>query len=132
MNKQAVQELVSKEKLSDALKLFIRLADVANDGDLKNTAILLSARLNNVEKDNRMGVLTSDDYQRQRNQIMHAILGSLEDIPDDALVKPEFPKVFISYAWEDDIRTWVLKFATRLRRDGIEAILDQWSAIPGE
>jgi hypothetical protein len=36
------------------------------------------------------------------------------------------PKVFISYAWEDDLKTWVLDFATRLRSDGINAILDQW------
>lgn len=42
------------------------------------------------------------------------------------------PKVFISYAWEDDLKTWVLDFATRLRLDGINAILDQWETVPGD
>src|SRR5215211_6366551 len=47
-----------------------------------------------------------------------------------AEIKP--PKVFISYAWEDDIKTWVLDFATRLRSDGVNAILDQWETAPGD
>ncbi|HQX16394.1 MAG TPA: SUMF1/EgtB/PvdO family nonheme iron enzyme [Anaerolineales bacterium] len=42
------------------------------------------------------------------------------------------PKVFISYAWEDDLKTWVLDFAARLRSDGINAILDQWETVPGD
>ena len=42
------------------------------------------------------------------------------------------PKVFISYAWEDDIKAWVLDFATRLRSDGVNAILDQWETVPGD
>lgn len=47
-----------------------------------------------------------------------------------AEIKP--PKVFISYAWEDDLKTWVLDFATRLRSDGINSILDQWETVPGD
>ncbi|MBK9924035.1 MAG: TIR domain-containing protein [Anaerolineales bacterium] len=42
------------------------------------------------------------------------------------------PKVFISYAWEDDVIKWVRNFAARLRADGVDAILDQWSAVPGD
>ncbi|MBI3150835.1 MAG: SUMF1/EgtB/PvdO family nonheme iron enzyme [Chloroflexi bacterium] len=42
------------------------------------------------------------------------------------------PKVFISYAWEDELKTWVLDFATRLRSDGINAILDRWETVPGD
>ncbi|MGX5672382.1 toll/interleukin-1 receptor domain-containing protein [Thermomonas fusca] len=43
------------------------------------------------------------------------------------------PKAFISYSWEDEEhRTWVREFATRLRADGIETIIDQWNAIPGD
>lgn len=29
-------------------------------------------------------------------------------------------RVFISYAWEDDVKIWVKKFADRLRSDGVE------------
>jgi TIR domain-containing protein len=43
------------------------------------------------------------------------------------------PKAFISYSWEnDDHRTWVRDIATRLRADGIETTIDQWSAAPGD
>lgn len=44
------------------------------------------------------------------------------------------PKVFISYAWEDGKHVaWVKEFPTPLRtQDGIDAILDQWVAQPGD
>jgi len=43
------------------------------------------------------------------------------------------PKVFISYSWDDNNhRKWVRDFATRLREDGVDAILDLWEAVPGD
>src|SRR5215831_5701938 len=43
------------------------------------------------------------------------------------------PKTFISYAWEDDAhKAWVRALATRLRADGVDATLDQWSIEPGD
>ncbi len=43
------------------------------------------------------------------------------------------PKAFISYSWDDNShKKWVLELATDLRNDGIETILDQWHAVPGE
>jgi hypothetical protein len=43
------------------------------------------------------------------------------------------PSAFISYAWEDDAHNdWVQELATRLRADGVEIILDRWSAAPGD
>jgi hypothetical protein len=43
------------------------------------------------------------------------------------------PKTFISYSWDDDIhKEWVLQLATDLRNDGVETILDQWHAVPGD
>jgi hypothetical protein len=42
-------------------------------------------------------------------------------------------KVFISYKWEDDTHNeWVERFATDLRRAGIEAILDRWEVHLGD
>ncbi len=41
--------------------------------------------------------------------------------------------VFISYSWDDEAhKEWVADLATDLRNDGIETILDQWHAIPGD
>jgi len=42
------------------------------------------------------------------------------------------PKVFISYAWEDDTKMWVRELAVRLRSDGIDAILDDWTLSLGD
>ncbi len=48
------------------------------------------------------------------------------------MTKSKQPKVFISYAWEEDTKIWVHDFATRLRSDGVDTILDQWHVIPGD
>lgn len=41
--------------------------------------------------------------------------------------------VFISYSHDDeDHKSWVLKLATDLRKNGIDAILDQWDAALGQ
>lgn len=43
------------------------------------------------------------------------------------------PKVFVSYSWDDEEhRTWVRDFATRLREDGVNAKLDQWEVQFGD
>jgi TIR domain len=43
------------------------------------------------------------------------------------------PTVFISYAWEDDVRVWVRSLATRLRREGgVDVQIDQWNIAPGD
>ena len=43
------------------------------------------------------------------------------------------PKTFISYSWDNDFhKEWVLQLATDLRSDGVETILDQWHAVPGD
>jgi len=45
----------------------------------------------------------------------------------------ENPKVFISYSWDDENhKTWVLNFASRLRENGIEVILDRYELQAGK
>lgn len=44
----------------------------------------------------------------------------------------EAPKVFISYAWEEETSEWVKKLATQLRGDGIDVTIDRWSLSPGD
>jgi hypothetical protein len=39
----------------------------------------------------------------------------------------EHPKVFISYSQDSTLhKQWVSELAAKLRRNGVEAILDQW------
>ena len=43
------------------------------------------------------------------------------------------PKVFISYSWDGEAhQKWVLNLATKLRENGINAILDQWELDLGK
>jgi hypothetical protein len=40
---------------------------------------------------------------------------------------------FLSYSWDPEPHpTWVRGLSERLRQDGIETVLDQWQAIPGD
>lgn len=42
------------------------------------------------------------------------------------------PTVFISYSWDDEShKTWVLEFAERLSKDGVNTILDRYYLKPG-
>jgi len=51
----------------------------------------------------------------------------------DATPNGKHPKVFISNAWEFDAdKRWTKDFAKQLRASGIDAILDQWAAVPGD
>lgn len=43
------------------------------------------------------------------------------------------PTIFMSYSWDDDThKKWVADLATSLRSDGVNAVLDQWNAVPGD
>ena len=43
------------------------------------------------------------------------------------------PKVFVSYSHDSQAhKKWVLEFATRLRKVGVDAALDQWDLGPGD
>jgi len=43
------------------------------------------------------------------------------------------PKVFVSYSHDSQAhKQWALAFATRLRKVGVDAVLDQWDLGPGD
>jgi hypothetical protein len=43
------------------------------------------------------------------------------------------PTAFISYSWDDDEhKAWVWALAERLRKDGVDVILDRWALVPGD
>lgn len=45
----------------------------------------------------------------------------------------EHPILFISYSWDDeDHKDWVLNLANRLRKDGVDVILDRYYLRPGK
>ena len=47
--------------------------------------------------------------------------------------KPDVPRVFVSYSWDDEHHLkWVHDFAARLRADGIDAVIDLWRVVLGD
>jgi hypothetical protein len=45
----------------------------------------------------------------------------------------KIPKVFISYSHDSvNHKKWILELATRIRNNGIDAIIDQWELQPGD
>ena len=45
----------------------------------------------------------------------------------------KIPTAFISYSWDsDEHKDWVLNLAVKLRKDGVNVILDRWSIKPGD
>jgi hypothetical protein len=43
------------------------------------------------------------------------------------------PTAFVSYSWDaPEHQRWVRDLAARLRLDGVETVLDQWHAAPGD
>lgn len=48
------------------------------------------------------------------------------------MTEPKSPNIFLSYSWDNDThKKWVKDFATRLRGDGVNVILDRWNVAPG-
>lgn len=42
-------------------------------------------------------------------------------------------KAFVSYSWDsNEHKKWVRELSTRLRKDGVDVILDQWHLVPGD
>ena len=49
------------------------------------------------------------------------------------MILTKIPKVFLSYSHDSqDHKKWVLDLAIRLRSNGVESIIDQWSLGPGD
>jgi len=47
--------------------------------------------------------------------------------------RPQAPRVFVSYSHESaDHKNWVLRLASDLRKQGVDAILDVWDLKPGD
>lgn len=71
---------------------------------------------------NHIGISLKSDFESQSDCIQKIHIGYV--------MTP--PKVFVSYSHDSqEHKKWVLEFATRLRSNGIDAMLDQWDLKPG-
>lgn len=78
-NKTYIRDLISKSRTKDALKrLLDHTAD--SDSDAHNTLTLLSSRFSEIERNSRLGIVSSSDLQLERNRINMALLSVLDEL----------------------------------------------------
>lgn len=81
-----VHQLIKQGKLKTALEALEKWAE-GKDQDLHNTIIIQMARWNSLKRDERMGIMGKDEFQRNVNRIHYAVLSILEDVPTEATVE---------------------------------------------
>ncbi|MCB0562205.1 MAG: toll/interleukin-1 receptor domain-containing protein [Lewinellaceae bacterium] len=112
-----MRALISKGKTEDALEQTAQWFQ-GKDKDLSNTLLLLQSQWNQNKRNERMGIVSSQELSISRNRIIHGLLSILSDVEGMERDNPEpdagnsapggapIPKdhrirVFISYAHED-------------------------------
>lgn len=137
-----IRNLVVGGKTRQALTQLTKWME-GKDDDLYNQLILLQGQWNRNERDSRMGVLSHDEDNRNRNRINHSLLSLLSEVenleqtgaspttfsgtthqgaPAAKAAPKEKLRLFISYAREDE--DWVKKLKkhmTPLRRRHIDS-----------
>jgi hypothetical protein len=71
-----IRELIAAGGVNKALE---RMRQLIKDPDLENQVILLSGRMNALEKENNQGVISRNDLELSRNRINYAALQILEN-----------------------------------------------------
>lgn len=139
-----LQDLIKKDNLEEALRELENWAD-GHDAELHTTVILQTSRLNQLRRNERMGLLSRDEAMRTRNQIRYSVLSLLDELPEQAsspyktasVTPPSTPapmpdtgkkirrKLFISYAREDhQLVTGLKRHLHALTRSGH---IESWS-----
>ena len=132
-----IQELIEEGKLKPALKKFNQWAE-QNDEDLYNSSILLLSRYNQLMRNTALNLISESEAQRNHNRLSHALLTSLNDVPQQSKLQPphagvpgfaepnkkQTKKLFISYARED--REWVNKLERHLAALQRRGLIDSW------
>ena len=83
MTIEDIRNLIIKGKHEKALDAMLEIVKANNDDDLQNSLILQSGRFQGNERQNRLGLITSDNYSRTTNQITMALLSYLDDMKDN-------------------------------------------------
>jgi hypothetical protein len=144
MEVDKVRKLIIKAQISKALDQILDWS-AKNDDALHTQAIMLSSRFNGLERDARMGILTAENANINRNQITQSLLWVVGEIakhpkytpPNNTAAKgdthqpapggntPQGKKLFISYAREDSkYKEHLEKHLYPLSKRGL---LDTWS-----
>ncbi len=78
-SKEQIEELLIANKLEEAIKALLEGFKEIGEDRLYNDVLLLSARFNSLENDQRKGLISNDDYNRGSNRLRHALNEYLEE-----------------------------------------------------
>lgn len=144
---QEIRQLIMKGKTKDALDLMTPYTDIA---------IMLRGRLSAVERNNTMGLIDYNDYQREMNRINFSVLSLLDSddidlpeqnrqintssnnfIPNQSSSNKVFdvkkPKVFVSYAHDDsEMLREMQEMLKMLQRNNVIDIWTDKEILPGQ
>lgn len=93
----------------------------------------INAQLLIEDEDNSEEDTSTNDFSfvssfNSTNNITETVEPKIADMPENS---QEAPKVFISYSWDnEEHEKWILELATKLRENGVDAILDKWDLGP--
>lgn len=76
-----IRELLFDGKVDPALKLMRTWSSIDNR-DVGNTFVLLSSRFSHLRKQNALGLITSEEFQKGRNGFVFSILEALDIIEE--------------------------------------------------
>lgn len=88
-----IRNLISRGKVKEAIEALGELAQKENRNDLSGEVTLQSSKFKKNERDNRMGIISSDDYLKTRNQITVSILDLLTEMEEPGESKDTTPPV---------------------------------------
>lgn len=144
---QQIRQLIMKGKTKDALDMMTPYA---------NEAILLRARLSSIERNNTMGLIDYNDFQREMNRINFSVLSLLDSddidlpeqdrqintssnnyapnqVPSSKVFNARKPKVFVSYAHDDTAFLRQMESTLNiLKRNGVIDIWTDKEILPGQ
>ena len=79
MSVQSLQKLASKGQLAETLAALLKQLP---DGDLRQQTLAVSQRLQNLERDKRLGVVNHEEATLERNKISKALLDIIAELDE--------------------------------------------------
>lgn len=79
---QKLRELVAEGKTKKALDMLVEVSESLDEKDVRNQAIALKSRFNNLKRNLNQSIITSENANLESNRIHMALLSLLDDLPE--------------------------------------------------
>ena len=93
MTKKEIQALFAQGKIKKALEIMLSMAEQQENEDVSTLLFLKSASFQQNEKSQRMGIISSDNYNITRARITNVLLESIDDLDFETSTDEPAPKL---------------------------------------